>query len=54
MHDTIFCRAQEIGRASETVEHSRSHDAGRVCVGVDVYFDGRVHPDDAEATDYFG
>ena len=53
MHDTVFAASEEVGTAAKTVEHAGAHDAGGVCVGVDVDFDGRVHADDAQAADDF-
>ncbi len=54
VHDGILGRTQEIGRASEAVEHAGTHDAGAVGVGVDVDLDGGVHADDAQATNDLG
>jgi len=54
VHDGVFGRAQEVGGAAQAVQHAAAHDAGAVCVGVDVDFDGGVHADDAEAADDFG
>lgn len=54
VHDGVFGRAQKVGRAAQAVEHARTHDAGAVGVRVDVDLDGRVHADDAQATDDLG
>lgn len=54
VHDAVLGVTQEIGRAAEAVEHTRTHDAGAVGVGIDVDFDGGVHADDAEAADDLG
>lgn len=51
MHDAVLRRAEEVCRAAETVQHTATHNAGAVCMGVDVYFDGRVHADDAQSSD---
>jgi hypothetical protein len=51
VHDGVFCASKEIGGAAEAVEHTASHYAGGVCVGIDVDFDWGVHPDDTKATD---
>lgn len=54
VHDGVLCGAQEVGGAAETVQHAAAHDAGGVCVGVDVNLDGGVHADDAQAADDLG
>lgn len=54
MHNRVFCGTQEVRGTAEAVEHTGAHDAGAVCVGVDVDFDGGVHADDAEAADDLG
>jgi hypothetical protein len=54
VHNGVLCGAQEVGGSAEAVQHAASHDAGRVCVSVDVDFDGRVHANDAEATNDLG
>lgn len=51
VHDRVLCGTEEIGGATETIEHSGSHDAGAVGMGVDVHFDGGIHSDDTEAAD---
>lgn len=43
MHDAVLAAPQEVGRASETVEHTTAHDVRAVGVGVEVHFDGSVH-----------
>lgn len=43
MHDGVFGGAQEVGRASETVQDAGAHDAGGVGVGVDINLNGGVH-----------
>jgi len=54
VHDAVLGGAEEVGAATEAVQHAATHDAGAVGVGIDVDFDGRVHADDAEAADDFG
>ena len=51
VHDTVLGAAEEIGGTTKTVEHSRSHHAGTVGVGVDVNFNGGVHADTAKSAD---
>jgi hypothetical protein len=54
VHYAVFCAAQKVCGAAEAVEHAAAHYAGRVCVGVDVDFDGGVHTNDAETSYDFG
>lgn len=54
VHDGVFGGAEEIGASTEAVEHTASHDAGGVCVGVDVDLNRRVHSNDSQASDDFG
>lgn len=54
VHDGVLGVSQEISRATETVEHTGAHDAGRVGVSVNVNLDGGVHADDTKATDDLG
>jgi hypothetical protein len=54
VHDGVLCASQEICGAAETVEHAGAHDAGGVCVRVDVHFNRRVHSDNTEAADNLG
>jgi hypothetical protein len=54
VHNTVLRGSQKIGAAAETVEHSGAHDAGRVCMGVDVDFDRGVHSNDTETSDDLG
>ena len=51
MHYREFRAAKKVGRAAETVQHTGTHDAGGICVAVDVDFDGGVHADHTQATD---
>ncbi len=51
VHDADFRASQEIRRATESVQHPRSHDAGAVGVRVDVYLDGRIHSNHAQSSD---
>lgn len=51
MHDAVLGAAKEIGRATETVEHTAAQDAGRVGVRIDIHLNGRVHADDTKAAD---
>ena len=53
MHDRVFCRAQKVCTTAEAVEHAAAHYAGRICVCVDIDFDGSIHADDTEAADDF-
>lgn len=53
MHDAVFCGTEEICGATETVEHSGAHDAGTVCVGIDIDLYWCVHADYSQATDDF-
>lgn len=51
MHDTKLRISQKVRRATETVEHPRTHDASTVCVGVNVHLDWRVHTDHSQTAD---
>jgi len=54
VHDGVLGGAEEVGAATEAVEHAGAHHAGRVCVCVYIYFDGGVHADDTQTTDDLG
>lgn len=54
VHDAELGIAQKVGRTTETVEHARATDHGRVGMGVDIDFDGSVHGNATKATDDFG
>src|SRR5690242_84250 len=43
VHDGVLGGAEEVSRATKTVQDARTHDAGGVGVGVDINFDGCVH-----------
>lgn len=54
VHDTVLGVTQEVGRATETVQHAGAHDAGAVRVGVHVNLNGGVHANAAETADDLG
>lgn len=54
VHDAELRVAQEVGGATESVEHSRPEGVCAVRVGVDVNLEWRVHRDDPEAADDLG
>lgn len=54
VHDGELGGSEEISGTAETVQHSGAHDAGGVCVGVDVNLDWGVHSDDTETSDDLG
>lgn len=54
VHDRVLGRSQEIGTATQTVEHARSQNASAVGVSVDIDLDGSVHADNTKTTDDLG
>lgn len=54
VHDRVLGRTEEVGRTTQTVQHTASHDAGRVGVSVNVNLNGRVHADDTQTADDLG
>jgi hypothetical protein len=51
VHDRVLGVAEEIGGSTETVEHTATHHASTVGVGVDVDLDGGVHADNSQSLD---
>lgn len=51
MHNRVLSRAQEICRASKTVEHAAAHNAGRVGVCVNIHLYRCVHTNDTKTSD---
>lgn len=54
VHDGVLCGAEEVCGAAEAIQHAGAHDAGGICVGVDVDFDGRVHSNNTQPSNNFG
>jgi len=53
VHDAVFRRAEEVCRATESIQHSGAHYTGTIRMGVDVYFDRGVHADHTESANDF-
>ena len=51
VHDGVLGVTQEIGRATETVEHTATHHASAVGMCVNVNLDRSVHADDTKSLD---
>ena len=54
VHDAVLGTAEEVGGATQAVQHTAAHDAGAVCVGVNVHLHRRVHPNHAKSADDLG
>jgi len=54
MHDGELGVSQEISGSSKTIQHSGSHNTGRVGMGIDINLDGCVHADNTETSDNLG
>lgn len=54
VHDGVLGVAEEIGGSTKTVEHTATHHASAVGVGVDVDLDRGVHADDSQSLNNLG
>ena len=54
VHDGVLGVAEEVGGATETVQHAAAHHASAVGVGVDVDLNGGVHADNSQSLDNLG
>lgn len=54
VHDAQLRVAQEVGRATQTVEHTGAADQGRIGMSINVDFDRRVHGNAAQTANDLG